>query len=89
MFDIVRFCEKAVICEGCQTSYHLYCLASKVPPEATSAKCINCGNMIDLPDSGGDGASNARSCNGGGGRSGGEKRKRIAAVVDSDSEDSE
>ena len=76
-----------MICEGCQTSYHLYCLASKVPPEATSAKCINCGNMIDLPDSG-DGASNARSCNGGG-RSGGEKRKRISAVVDSDSEDSE
>ena len=76
-----------MICEGCQTSYHLYCLASKVSPEAKSAKCLNCNNMIDLPDADGDGASNARSCNGG--RSGGEKRKRIAAVVDSDSEDSE
>ena len=39
---------KAVICEECQTSYHLYCLASKLPPEATAAKCIECKKNVPL-----------------------------------------
>lgn len=73
---------RAVICEECQTSYHLYCLASKLPPEATAAKCIECKKNVPL--SVGDEANGA---NGSSSRSGGEKRKRHAAVVsDSDSE---
>ena len=82
---------KAVICDECQTSYHLYCLASKSSPEEGAAKCYVCGQSVRLSVGGGGGnAANGENGGGGGGggggsRSGGEKRKRVA-VVASDSE---
>ena len=79
---------KAVICDECQTSYHLYCLASKSSPEEGAAKCYVCGQSVRLSVGGGGGnAANGENGGGGGSRSGGEKRKRVAVVAsDSDSE---
>ena len=80
---------KAVICDECQTSYHLYCLASKSSPEEGAAKCYVCGQSVRLSVGGGGNAANGENGGGGGGgsRSGGEKRKRVAVVAsDSDSE---
>lgn len=69
---------KAVICDECQTSYHLYCLAAK-DPDAVAAKCLGCKGNVPL--SVGDGANAANGSSGNGARSGGEKRKRAAVVV--------
>ena len=70
---------KAVICDECQTSYHLYCLASTVSPDAVAAKCLVCKGNVPLAV--GDGTNAANGNSGNGGRSGGEKRKRAAVVV--------
>ena len=73
-----------MICDECSTSYHLYCLASKVSPDAAAAKCTECGALVPL--SVGDSADAVNgNRGGGGGRSGGEKRKRRAVVVSDES----
>ena len=69
---------KAVVCDECQASYHLYCLASKLPPEAATAKCPKCKKPVPLP----------QAEQGEGRRGGGGGKRKKAVIVDSE-EDSE
>ena len=78
MFDICFIKTiKAVYCDECRASYHLYCLATKLPPEAATAKCPKCKKPIPLPQAE-QAVGSGIVC---------QRKRNKAVIVDSESEE--